>query len=426
MSHSYSIRFALDLKDKNITFPENCTEESKIRGRKAKVFHGILSYTPERCANCGVENQSYRIIKNGTKVSRLTLNSHTHHPTYLFLKKQRFYCKSCGTTFIAESEEVDRHCFITKRVKQSIAIEAKDKISEKDLAKRHHVSANTVGRILAQLTGQLKTDYQTLPEHLSFDEFQSAQRAMSFIYIDAKSHQILDILPDRKMDTIRDHFLRFPRAAREGVQSVVIDMNTPYLVLIPQLFPNAKIIIDTFHLVQLLNRSLNQTRIKLMNQFRSSNPEDQKKYRKLKRYWKLVLKKELDLDFTTYTYQRLFKGMKTQAGIIDYLINLGEEFKQTYETHQNLIYAIQTKDYTHFMTGLSSVPKEISSYLKTSIRTLKKYSTYVQNTFRLPYNNGAIEGINNKIKVIKRIAFGYRNFSSFKTRILISCNTVQR
>lgn len=292
MSHSYDIRFALDLKDKNITFPENCTEETKIRGRKAKVFHGILSYTPERCVNCGMENQAYSIIKNGSKVSRLTLNSNTHQPTYLLLKKQRFYCKQCETTFIAESEEVDRHCFITKRVKQSIAVEAKDKISEKDLAKRHHVSGNTVGRVLTQLNNQLKLDYQTLPEHLSFDEFQSAQRAMSFIYIDAKNRQILDILPDRKMETIRAHFLRFPRAAREGVQSVVIDMNTPYLVLIPQLFPNAQIIIDTFHLVQLLNRSLNQTRIKLMNQFRSSDPEDQKKYRKLKRYWKLPLKKD--------------------------------------------------------------------------------------------------------------------------------------
>ena len=163
-----------------------------------------------------------------------------------------------------------------------------------------------------------------------------------------------------------------------------------------------------------------------MNQLRSSDPEDQKKYRKLKRYWKLPLKKRQDLDFTTYTYQRLFKGMKTEAGIIDYLTSLGEEFKQTYEVHQNLIYAIQTKDYGRFLNGVSSVPKEISSYLKTSISTLKKYSAYVKNTFRLPYNNGAIEGINNKIKVLKRIAFGYRNFSSFKTRILISCNTVQR
>ena len=163
-----------------------------------------------------------------------------------------------------------------------------------------------------------------------------------------------------------------------------------------------------------------------MNYFRSSDPEDQKKYRKLKRYWKLVLKKGMDLDFTKYTYQRLFKGMKTEAGIIDYLVSLGEEFKQTYHAHQDLIYAIQTKDYDRFITGLSAVPSEVSSYFKTSVRTLKKYKVYIQNTFRLPYNNGVIEGVNNKIKVIKRIAFGYRNFSSFKTRIMISCNTVQR
>ena len=65
-------------------------------------------------------------------------------------------------------------------------------------------------------------------------------------------------------------------------------------------------------------------------------------------------------------------------------------------------------------------------HMKTSLRTLKKYQSYVENTFLHPYTNGPIKGINNKIKGIKRIAIGFRSFSTFKTRILISCNTVQK
>ncbi|WP_084038884.1 transposase [Brochothrix campestris] len=51
-------------------------------------------------------------------------------------------------------------------------------------------------------------------------------------------------------------------------------------------------IIDRFHLSQLLTRSLNQTRIKLMNRYDTPNSEDKKIYRKLKAYWKLLLKKQ--------------------------------------------------------------------------------------------------------------------------------------
>ena len=55
----------------------------------------------------------------------------------------------------------------------------------------------------------------------------------------------------------------------------------------------------------------------------------------------------------------------------------------------------------------------------TSIKTLKNFSKYIINTFKNKYHNGYVEGTNNFIKVIKRIAFGFRNFSRFKARIMI-------
>ena len=54
-------------------------------------------------------------------------------------------------------------------------------------------------------------------------------------------------------------------------------MNAGYVNLIPTLFPNAKIIIDRFHIVQLINRSLNRTRITIMNRLHTSDGEDMKK-----------------------------------------------------------------------------------------------------------------------------------------------------
>nr|WP_307725331.1 transposase [Halolactibacillus alkaliphilus] len=61
----------------------------------------------------------------------------------------------------------------------------------------------------------------------------------------------------------------------------------------------------------------------------------------------------------------------------------------------------------------------ISSYMKTSIKTLREHLPHIQNSFNYTYNNGRIEGINNKIKVLNRVAYGYRNFTNYKNRILL-------
>lgn len=60
--------------------------------------------------------------------------------------------------------------------------------------------------------------------------------------------------------------------------------------------------------------------------------------------------------------------------------------------------------------------------MKTSVKTLQNYIGYIENSFIYDYTNGILEGINNKIKVIKRIAFGYISFYHFINSILITQN----
>ena len=56
--------------------------------------------------------------------------------------------------------------------------------------------------------------------------------------------------------------------------------------------------------------------------------------------------------------------------------------------------------------------------MKTALKTLTNYQDYIKNTTITPYTNGVLKGMNNQIKVIKHIAFGYRSFYHFKARIL--------
>lgn len=82
-------------------------------------------------------------------------------------------------------------------------------------------------------------------------------------------------------------------------------------------------------------------------------------------------------------------------------------------------YSIQKNDFTSFFNQIDSNFNKVSVYMKTALKTLKKYKEFVTNMLETTYNNGIIEGINNLIKCIKRISFGYRCFSNFRKRIMI-------
>ena len=112
----------------------------------------------------------------------------------------------------------------------------------------------------------------------------------------------------------------------------------------------------------------------------------------------------------------------TQSGVVDYLININTQLKETYETYQTILYSLKTNNYNQLERILNNKNDKISSYMKTSIKTLKGYLPYIKNTLSNPYHNGFVEGNNNFIKVLKRIAFGFRSFTRFKARIMICKN----
>lgn len=159
--------------------------------------------------------------------------------------------------------------------------------------KTFRVSPNTVERIIDSYYEGKQLYKNYLPEILSFDEFKSvksADGAMSFHMIDGKT---IDIVEDRRLNNLMKYFSYYTHNARSKVKLIVIDMYSPYISLIKKMLPNANIIIDKFHLVNLILNSLNKTRIKLMKY-------DKKNYNKLKRYYRLLLKSQEDLNNTKW------------------------------------------------------------------------------------------------------------------------------
>lgn len=145
----------------------------------------------------------------------------------------------------------------------------------------------------------------------------------------------------------------------------------------------------------------------------------QKNYNKLKHYWKLIQKFEDDLDKDNKKYSNHFGKEITDYDIVSYIINTNKELKATYEVYQGILRSIKYKDANLFCNIVSSNHENISEYMKTTFKSLNKFSYHIIMSFNYNFNNGIIEGINNLIKCIKRIAFGYKSFYHFKTRILL-------
>ena len=414
MSDLNYITEMLELKDKNIKFFENCYHKEKIKGVYHKFFDGILTYQPLCCEKCGVAFDN-KFEKHGFITSNIKIPDISGFKTILRLNKQRYLCKHCGKAFTLRDNVTEYGCCISKNTKWKIANDLRNKISEKDIAKNNNVSPNTVERVMDSYYDNQKLYKNYLPKVLSFDEFKSvksADGAMSFHLCNGETGQTIDIVEDRKLLSLLQYFSYYSFNARKSVKFIVIDMYSPYVSLIKKMFPNAQIIIDTFHLIQLISRSLNKTRIKAMKNNKAV-------YNKMKRYWKLILKDRNELDYSKWKKFTCFPHFMTEIDVVNYILDQSAELKATYYKYQELLQSIKEKNYNDFLYAINNINNNISDYMKTSIKTLIEFKDNIQNTFNNNYHNGYIEGNNNFIKVLKRIAFGFRSFKRFKARIMI-------
>ena len=416
MNHTDYTKNILNIKDENIFFDENCLEICKINNIDTKIFHGYLTYNPEYCDVCGTINKSNDdIIKwNWKRNCKIKMTKVANYNTILLLDKQRFYCKHCHHTFIARTNVVGFHKQISNDTVLSIKLELMNKISEKDISKHFNVSHNKVNRIMHELSRKTVLP-GTLPTIMNFDEFKATKDTvgkMAFIITDTINHKTFDILESRKSNYLKKYFYRFPRKQRLAVKFIIIDLFGPYYNLFKSIFPNAIIISDRFHIVAQANNAFKCTRVQIMK-------KDKKNYKKLKHYWKLLQKCELDLDNKKIKYSNYFKREITEYDIVQYLINTNKILKETYNVYQGIIKSIRNKDSNLFIKIIESKHHNLSEYMKNTLKTYKNFKSFIINSLKYDYNNGLIEGTNNLIKCIKRIAFGYKSFSHFKTRILL-------
>ena len=415
MSNNDYILNLLNIEDKNI-FILNSIKEKVIKNKNHKIIEGILTYIPEYCPCCGCVNKSNNdIIKWGfRKNCKIKIPKISNCNSLLILHKQRYFCKHCNNTFIAETNLIDRNKNISNNSELQIRLELMKKQSEKDIAERVNVSVSKVDKILDQISSHTLLRHEHLPSSMNWDEFKATKDTkgkMAFIILNNNTGNIFDIQSSRKFKDLEKYFKRYSRDERNKVKHISIDFYSGYISLAKKLFRNAEISIDRFHIVVQVYTALNNTRIKLCNK---SNPN----YKKLKYYWKLIVKNEKDLS-DKKKYSKHFRKEISPKEIVNYLINTDKTLKATYECYQAIINSINDKDFTKFKKIVEGSNKNISKKMKQALRLFKENIIYIENSFKYDINNGIIEGTNNLIKCLKRIAFGYKKYNHFISRVFL-------
>ena len=409
----------LNIEDKNIYFYDDCFEIKKINNIETKIFHGYLTYTPETCPKCGcINNGPEDIIKwNFKRNCKIKITKVCNYNTIILLDKQRFYCKHCDKTFTASTNILDFRKQISRDTHTSVVLDLMTKDSEKNIAKRNNISTNSVNRILDDISSdKYVKNNGSLPTSFGIDEFSATKDTiskMAFIIVNQESRNVFDINNSRLSKDIYKYFTRYQKSERKKVKFITLDLYKPYYSLMHTLFPNAILIPDRFHIILQIRNALDKTRVSLC---KKSNPN----YNKLKKYWKLLLKNEDELDKDNKRYSKNFNKELSQFDIVQYLINTDDILNYTYNLYQGIIKSVKNRDKNKFLSIIHNVDlKKLNKYSKKAINTFLNFEKYIVNAFDYELSNGLVEGTNNIIKQVKHNACGYRKFAHLKARIML-------
>ena len=419
MTHTDYTKKILNIEDKNIYFYDDCFEIKKINNIETKIFHGYLTYTPETCPKCGcINNGPEDIIKwNFKRNCKIKITKVCNYNTIILLDKQRFYCKHCDKTFTASTNIVDFRKQISRDTHTSVVLDLMTKDSEKNIAKRNNISTNSVNRILDDISSdKYVKNNGSLPTSFGIDEFSATKDTiskMAFIIVNQESRNVFDINNSRLSKDIYKYFTRYQKSERKKVKFITLDLYKPYYSLMHTLFPNAILIPDRFHIILQIRNALDKTRVSLC---KKSNPN----YNKLKKYWKLLLKNEDELDKDNKRYSKNFNKELSQFDIVQYLINTDDILNYTYNLYQGIIKSVKNRDKNKFLSIIHNVDlKKLNKYSKKAINTFLNFEKYIVNAFDYELSNGLVEGTNNIIKQVKHNACGYRKFAHLKARIML-------
>lgn len=317
----------------------------------------------------------------------------------LVLRKRRYVCTCCSKRFAEPNTFLPKYYRMTSRLIEDIIEKLADERSFTSVARERGLSVSTVIRIFDHVK------YPTLkacPAVLSIDEFKGNTGGERFnvILCDPRNKRVLDILPERKESYLIKYF---KKTDRSNVKYFVSDMWTTYREIATNFFKNATFLVDKYHWIRQTIWAFEAVRKEAQKHLRA----DIRKY--FKRSRSLLIKRYDTLN-------------PEQKQAVNTMLWYSNEMCEAHSIKEWFFKVLDTKDLTartqEFNNWLDSVDTTDLKPFKRCVNTYFNWKSGIFNSLNEPFTNGFTEGCNNKIKVLKRNAYGYRRFDRFRNRIL--------
>lgn len=243
-------------------------------------------------------------------------------------------------------------------------------------------------------------------EYFGIDEFalkKGHNYAVAIIDPLSDTNKIIDILDDRTKESLIEYFSGWPVDIREKLKYVTMDMWNGYNSSISEVFPNVKIIIDKFHVIKKIGDALKEVRKHVGSQL----DKESKKQLFKDRY----LLQKANENIYDENYEQLLKHFE-KSEYLEIAYELKEEFRDIF------MLDIKNEAIEAFNDWCVKVKENNIKEFKKVINTVNNWFEPIFNYFDKKLSNGPIEGINNKIKLIKRSGYGFSSCANLKRRVI--------
>ena len=426
----------LDLVNHNFILSPYPNSLSCIRDEKDEYmltrYINIVSHTKECiCPHCGCFNSHE---SKGLRKRFLTHKPTALHKIVLEVSYRRFVCADCGAYFKEVIPFQFKNMKMTNVAAQCVLHQFKENTAMAVIARLSGISKNVIYRMFHNHVQVIHRVYH-LPSVISIDEFRATtdQGVFAFHICNPNTGKTIDILPDRKHAYLRDYFVHFPYEQRKKVKIIIMDLSAAFHSIMKALFPNAVIIADKFHYTRIIRTNMIHGRIhncKVM--------KNQSLARLIKQNLHLFDQYHKRLDDGSVRYIHYFDKYMTCKQLVEAILlqNEVDELREAYRIYQNFLTIINEphNDYKqelndwldHIFTiknkhFLGSAKNFRKNWFLPILRSLTYKTTYIRHnkTYQTSLNNGFIESMNNKVKLVKRNAFGFSKFESLRKRILM-------
>jgi transposase len=354
-----------------------------------------------RCSHCGSEDvwsqggveRTFQTLPIGAK------------PVQLQFKVPRLLCFGCGKVRQAKLGFADPKKHYTRSFER-YALELSRHMTIKDVALHLHVSWDTIKEIqannLQRRFGKPKLGKLT---QIAIDEIAIAKgHRYVTVVLNLLTGAVVFVGDGKDADALKPFWKRLKRA-RAKIKAVATDMSAAYIAAVRDNLKGAVHVFDHFHVIKLFNEKLTAFRRQLFHELSA----DDRKILKGTRW--LLLKNPENLDAKKNERERLEEALELNASLAT-VYYMKEDLRQIWTQENKRAARRVLRDW------LARARASGIRMLKQFAKTLEEHQEGILNYYTYRISTGPLEGTNNKIKTMKRQAYGFRDQEFFKLKIL--------